>query len=101
MRVSTLNSLKPGDLLKFTQKHVEFWAREAWTMCVPPGGLTSEDKAGDYFIRRAISFGLPYHAEFVEHRGDVGQGKPGALVKVRVGTFEDTALIDHTEIKKL
>lgn len=101
MRVSTLKTLTKGQPIKFTKKHVEFWKQEAWAMAVPSSGILSEDKAGDYFIRKAIAFGLPYHAEFVEYRNDVGEGKPGAAVLIRVGTFEDSTLVDHTEIRKL
>lgn len=101
MKIKTLKSLKPGDKLKFTKEHKEFWAKEAWAMCIPRGGASSKEHVSDYFIRKAISLSLPYHAEFVEYRSDVGDNKPGALVKISVGNLYDITLVDHTEIIKV
>ncbi len=97
MRHSTLLRLKPGDKIKVNQSYKDFCNREAWNLCIKPDGAQCEQDIADYFIRRAIADGLPYKATFLEYRKDVGEG-PGALIKFRVGSFEDTCLIDCEDI---
>jgi hypothetical protein len=98
MKYETLANLKQGDKLKATKKLHDFWNREAWSICTLSAGLPSEDNASPYFIRKAIGLGLKHEIVFTKYIADSGDSIPGAHVILKVGSLEDTCIVNYKEI---
>lgn len=96
-----LNRIKVGDEVKFTEDYLDFWYNEAFSMCSRAEGITSDEDAKDYLIRKIMSLGYHYKAVVVnllDYTGtENGIDVPGFKVKIILphGLVDETIVAIH------